>query len=434
MWKWAGILALTLLLVPKVSVAAEMGIDASTVFRFEERSAPQIDKSRVVPATQFVNVNVGKVADGNLSFHLSGWGRVDLADRSSHDGTFDGDIAYGYLMYRLPKGNGQVKAGRFFVYDVGPVEQLDGVSGRTDLARGFDISGFIGKPVKIDDYQDNRGNVIAGGRLGYRYGGKLDLGISALHEDGAWTRQYFPGGVGLKTEQKYRQLVGADLWLSPVNFLELNGRTSFDTVIGELAEQSYLLTIRPMKGLSVAAEFNEQQLGSYFSASSLPLTMFRPIPGTKVTSYGATASYAVSRPVELIADYKDTRYRSTGYGNSKRYGFGARVLLLERVRLGLGWHRLDSQLEALNSYHELHAYGMYSSGIFFASLDLIGHKYDHAMYGKDTAFEATLAAGCHVTPDVALSGDVTYGESPLVKSETRGMFKMNYNYETKGTR
>ena len=430
----AGALALALFFMPTISAASDLGINASTVFRFEERTAPGFEKNTVAPATQFVNVNLGKMADGNLSFHLSGWGRVDLAEQSSHDGTVEGDIAYGYLMYHLPKGNGQLKAGRFFVYDVGPVEQLDGVSARVDLQRGFDVSGFAGKPVKMDHYQDNRGNIIAGGRLGYRYGGKLDLGISALHEDGAWTRQYSPGGAGLRTEQKYRQLVGADLWLSPVRFMELNGRTSFDTVVGEVAEHSYLLTLRPLKAFSVAAEFNEQQLESFFSASSLPITMFRPIPGTRVTSYGATASYTVARPVELTGDYKETRYRSAGYGTSKRYGFGARILLLEKIRLGLGWHRLDSQVAAINSYDELHGYGVYNSGIFFAAVDLIGYKFDQSIYGKDSAFEATVSAGCRVTPEVALSGDVTYGKNPLMNSETRGMFKMNYNYETKGTR
>ncbi|KAF0215676.1 MAG: hypothetical protein FD174_4024, partial [Geobacteraceae bacterium] len=106
-----------LLLLPALAYAVDTEATGTTILRFEERSVPGFEKQKAVPATQFVGVDADKIGGGNLSLHLYGWGRVDLADRSTDEGTTDGNLTYGYLLYRLPKANGQVKAGRFFIYE-----------------------------------------------------------------------------------------------------------------------------------------------------------------------------------------------------------------------------------------------------------------------------------------------------------------------------
>lgn len=433
MRKITGIVALTLALLPQVTEAAEVGIDATTLFRFEERAVPGFAKENLVPATQFFTVDLGNTADGNLSFHLSGWGRVDLDERSASDNNPDGDLTYGYLLYALPQSNTQVKAGRFFVYDVGTVEQVDGISARIDLKHGFSGTVFGGKPVEQDDIRDNRGNFISGGRLGYR-SGWIDAGISALHEAEAWTREYQPGTGTLRILKKSRQLVGGDVWISPLHSVEMSGRVLYDQSVKDMAELSYLATWRPSKRLALTADYNRQQLDSMFAAGNFPITMFRPIADTTLTSYGGNVAFTVSKPLEIFADFRQLQYRSPGYGDSRRYGFGARLLLQERIRLGAAYRRLDAERSDMISYDEYHAYGIYSRASFSASLDLIAHRFDRSLYGRDYAFEATLATGYQVTPEVGVAGDVSYAKTPLMKSETRGVFKVNYNYETQGAR
>lgn len=434
MRKIAGLLALALTCLPQVSAAAaELGVDATTLFRFEERAVPGFEKETVVPATQFFTVDLGKTGDGNLSFHLSGWARVDMAERSATNDNPDADLTYGYLLYALPQANAQFKGGRFFVYDAGTVEQIDGVSARMDLQHGFNASLFGGKPVKQDDIKDNKGNFITGGRIGYR-SQLVDVGISALHEDGAWSRQYEPGTGILRTVRKYRELIGADVWAAPLQAVELTARALYDPVAGGISEQSYQASWRASRQLLLTADFNRNELDSMFSAGNFPITMFRPVAGTTLSSYGATASYTLTKPLEFFADYHEIRYHSAAYGNSKRYGFGARLLLQERVRLGAAYRRLDTSSGDLNSYDEYHAWGIYSRGSFSTSLDLIAHRFDRPIYGRDYAYEATVATAYQVSPQVGVAGDITYGKNPLLKTETKGIFKLNYNYETKGAR
>jgi hypothetical protein len=434
MRKIAGLLALAFAFLPQISeAAAELGVDATTLFRFEERAVPGFAKETVVPATQFFTVDLGKTGDGNLSFHLSGWARLDMAERSATDDNPDGDLTYGYLLYTLPQSNAQVKGGRFFIYDAGTVEQIDGLSLRMDLQRGFNASLFGGKPVKQDDFQDNKGNFITGGRIGYR-SDLFDAGLSVLHEEGAWSRRYEPGTTTLRTISKYRQLVGADLWAAPLHTLELNGRALYNPVTEEMAEQSYIATWRATKRLSLTADYNRYQLETMFSDGNFPMTMFRPIAGTTHSSYGTAATFTVSKPLEFFADYRDMRYRSAGYGNSKRYGFGARLLLQERIRLGAAYRRLDANRGDMISYDEYHAWGIYSRGSFSTSLDLITHRFDRSLYGRDYAFEATVAAGYQVSPEIGIAGDISYAKTPLMNAETRGVLKVNYNHQTKGAR
>ena len=434
MRKIAGLLALALTFLPQITeAAAELGVDATTLFRFEERVVPGFVKETVVPATQFFTVDLGKTGDGNLSFHLSGWARLDMAEQSATEDNPDSDLTYAYLLYTLPQSNAQVKGGRFFVYDAGTVEQVDGLSIRMDLQRGFNASLFGGKPVKQDDIRDNKGNFIAGGRIGYR-SHLFDAGLSALHEEGAWSRQYEPETGRLRTIKKYRELLGADLWTAPLQKLELNGRALYDPVTEDMAEQSYIATWRASKRLNLTADYNRYQLDSMFSDGNFPMTMFRPVAGTTHSSYGATATFTFSKPLEFFADYRDMRYNSAAYGNSKRYGFGTRLLLQERIRLGVAYRRLDASRGDMVSYDEYHAWGIYSRGSFSTSLDLITHRFDRPLYGRDHAIEATIAAEYRISPEISVAGDISYAKTPLMKAETRGVFKINYIYQTKGAR
>ena len=128
--------AASLLALSSAAFAADTALDATTIFRIEQREVSGSGKQDIMPATQFLGLDVDKLADGNLSLHLYGWGRADLGDKSYNNESIDGSLTYGYLQYRFKEANADVRAGRFFVREGIVNEQLDGVSARTELPLG----------------------------------------------------------------------------------------------------------------------------------------------------------------------------------------------------------------------------------------------------------------------------------------------------------
>jgi hypothetical protein len=424
-----GLTVALALFLPGVAGAADPGVSTTTLFRFEQRAFPGFAKQTVVPATEFIGADLD---NGNLSLHLYGWGRVDLADRSTNEGDTDGDLSYAFLRYRFSTANGEVRAGRFFINEGVAAEQVDGISARTDLKKGFTLALFGGAPVKLDRDSRSKGDYIAGGRGSWRLGGVCELGVSGLREGGVTINP----ANGAKDD---RDLLGGDIWLSPHRIVELNGHTFYNTSSDGLAEHSYLLAIKPHKAWSVSGTYNEQRFKEYFAFSNLR-SLFNPDNGGELKSYGGGVSWAVAAPVELLADYR--HYNRTGdvrvdrNGNSDRYGGDLRLTLSDRkVRAGLAYHRSDGAA-AFNSYHEARGYGLYDAPRYVASLDAIGQFYKNSISNRKEAFEVIASAGYRLVPELLLSGDISYGRNPQFDDEVRGVVRITYNYraESKGAK
>ena len=411
-------------LLPPLVCAADLELSSTTLFRFEQRAFPGFASQTAVPATQFLRVDLDKIGDGNLSLHLYGWERVDLADRSTSEGPNDGDLAYGYLNYRFPTANAEIKAGRFIVKEGIAAEDIDGVSARADLRNGFTLSLFGGAPVKLDRDPKSKGDYIAGGRGSYRLKGKLELGVSGLHE----------GGVTLNTADNAtydRQLVGGDIWLSPHRFIELNGHTFYNASTDGVAEHSYLLALKPSRIFSVSTIYNEQRFVNYFTFSNVR-SLFNPDNGGEVKSYGGGISWAIAAPLEMTADYRHYNRSSLvstdNNGNSGRYGVDARLTLLDKkLRSGLAYHRSDGA-NSFNSYNELRGYSLYDSGRYVTSIDAIAQFYKNSIFNRKEAFELIASGGYRILQDLLLSGEIGYSRNPQFSDDLRGVLKLTYNY------
>src|SRR5665647_727882 len=96
-------------------LAADVTVDSSTLFGIGQRDISGASKETLLPATQFLGITADKLADGNLSLHLYGWGRADLGDKSFNNEASTGSLTYGYLQYRFSKANANIRAGRLFV-------------------------------------------------------------------------------------------------------------------------------------------------------------------------------------------------------------------------------------------------------------------------------------------------------------------------------
>jgi len=412
--------------LPTVVSAADISIESTTMVRFKQVEISSSEEQDLQPATQFLGLDATKLANGNLSLHIHGWGRVDLADTSYGDSKSAGDLSYGYLRYRFDKAEADVRAGRFFFREGIVNEQVDGISSRTNLPFGFALSAFGGATVHTQDLfgenSDGKGDYLAGGRFNYRYSGLLDIGISGVYEDEAPTLSSHLNGSNRK--------LGGDIWFSPHKTVELVGHTTYNTESSDVAEHRYLLNLRPATDLVISGEFSDQRDQSRlytWALFSAPLIN----PNDKSRISGLTVSYGAAKPATLSLHYK---HYDRELGNADRYGGDLKLSFLENTfRSGLGYYYLDADEQfaitgtSSASYHNIRAYAMHDTKSYFAALDLNSQIFDEKINDEQAAYEASLSLGYHITPMLALSGDISYGKNPDYQDETRGLVRLTYN-------
>lgn len=412
--------------LPTVASAADISIESTTMVRFKQVEISSGNKQDLQPATQFLGLDATKLADGNLSLHIHGWGRVDLADASYGDNKSAGDLSYGYLRYRFDKAGADIRAGRFFFREGIVNEQVDGISARTNLPLGFAISAFGGATVHTQDLNgessDGKGDSLAGGRFNYRYSGLLDIGVSGVYEEEGPTLSSHANGSNRK--------IGGDIWFSPHKTVELVGHTSYNTETSDVAEHRYLLNLRPATDLMISGEFSDQRDQSRlytWALFSAPLIN----PNDKSRISGATVSYVVAKPATISLHYK---HYDREIGNADRFGGDLKLSFMENTfRSGLGYHYLDADKQfaitgtSSASYHNIRAYAMHDTKSYFAALDVNSQVFDEKINGEQAAYEASLSLGYHITPTLAISGDISYGKNPDYQDETRGLVRLTYN-------
>jgi hypothetical protein len=419
-------LLVCLVCLPVIALAAETEINTTTIIRLEERSIGGFKDQTLVPATQFLGADLNRLGDGNLSLHFYGWGRADLGDKSFNDNTLNGSLTYGYLQYRFGAANADTRLGRIFVRDGIVNEQVDGIGARTDLPLGFGISAFGGATVHtahlFGENSDGKGNAISGGRLNYRYRGMFELGLSGVYESSAPALTTRPNGN--------HRLVSGDIWLSPFAMVDLMGHTSYNTETSQVSEHSYLLTLKPLKPLTITGTFDDQHDRSYLYAWSM-FSAAALNPADRSRSIGSSVAYQVAKNLLLEADYKHYRREA---GSADRYGGEARFSFLDNVvRSGIGYHylRADSAFAIAGnpsaSYHTLRGWVMEDTATFFSALDLIGYFFKEKIYNENKALEAVVSLGYHLTPNLALSGDLSYGRNPDFNREVKGLIRLTYN-------
>lgn len=423
----SGLLALCLaLLVHSPLFAAEISVDADTIFRVERRDVSGGDKQNLETATQYIGLDAGKLADGNLSLHFYGWGRADLGDKSYNTDKTDSGLTYGYLRYRFNAANADVRAGRFFVREGIVNDQVDGINFHTDLPLGFGISMFGGATVHNDNLSrensDGKGDYLAGGRFNYRFKGMLELGISTVYEDTAPKLLYHANGN--------HRLVGGDIWLNPLTWLEIIGHSSYNTETSEFAEHSYLLNLIPSRQFTISTLFSQNNDQSYYyswaMASGADIN-----PDDTTTTIGTTVSYSVNNNVAISGDYK---HYDREAGSANRYGGDLKLKFMgNAVRAGIGYHYLDAgEAFAIDnnpsaSYQEARVYAMHDTKTYFSAIDLLGYFFKDEIYNEKQAVEAKFSLGYHFTPTLALSGDLSYGKNPQFTDETKGLIRLTYN-------
>lgn len=428
----------------------EVSVTSTTIAQLWTQDIPGFAKSTYTPATQFLGIDATSLGSESLSLHLFGWGRADLRDESTLRGKSSGDLSFGYLRYRFQQANAEVKAGRFSISQGAGVELVDGVSARTDLRGGFNISAFGGKPVTYKgmdalpqkDFEFQH-DFIMGSRLGFRVPKMGEVGVSFL-QDGTTAAK----DLDIPSPNDYtRKLVGGDIRLAPHAAVLLNGRTTLDVAhhsfaIGKrnrVAEHDYSLTVKTSELVTVTGDFVERNFQSYYAGSNFQ-SLFRQNERDKHRSYGGSVVVGSVSAWEVVADYRHI-HRDT-YGDANRLGGELRWNFPDRkIQTGLGYHHVsasdallvDGKVPSYSLSHgELRGFLMLEDGPWSLALDAIHHSFSDVnnphLAGRKALYEMVASLGFKTTENLKVSGDVAYGASTTPRNDMRGLLRVEYRF------
>jgi len=437
----------------------EVSVTSTTVAQYWKQEVPGFDKNTLAPATQFLGVDATNLGSEALSMHLYGWGMVDLADSSLLNGKkSDGYLTYGYLQYRFAQANAEVKAGRFTVNQGLAIEQVDGVSARTDLRGGFTFSVFGGRPVRYrtadpgsqSDYEF-QSDFLFGSRLSTRVFKFGEVGLSFL-QDGMTPDRH----LDASTPADYtRKQVGLDLRLSPFAMLDFTGRSVYDVAShpdqpagqdqkpSRIAEHDYTATVKVAPTLTLTGNFTERNFQAYFAGTNLP-SLFNQIERDAHRAYQGSVIWGSPTAFQVVADFRHT-HRDT-YGDANRFGGELRWASSDRKLLsGFGYHRVSADDVLMVgaivpsyslSHEEVRGWVMYEAGALFASLDGIFQTFDDKanvdLNGHTSIYQVVASAGIKAAENLKFSGDISYGANPFFSKELRGLLRAEYRFGSAG--
>lgn len=421
--QWAALVCATVLaglvFPPVPSRAAEIRLSSRTYLLYFERDLAGGETRTFAPLYEYVSADVRELGGHPVSFHFYGWGRQDLGDDTGSDDR-TGELGSAYLEYRHPTGNGEVRAGRFFLAEGAAAEILDGAFLKVRTSPGLGISVFGGIPVERTITGTDTGDSLYGGRVFFARAGIAELGVSYLLEKG-------------KFQGDNREVVGGDLWLRPGIPVELTGRTTYNVSTSALSSQRYVLRILPLRRVDLAVGYDEYRYRDLFQTALHPAFLSPSIDNNdKVRTIFGLADITIAEGVTLEAGVKQIRHDLADPGDALRGDLGIRVAYNDRKDLaGLSVAVVSADREE-NEYQEFRAFGSYSPGPFRLTLDALTQRYKRAVAGspiKD-AYQVTGSAGWQVASKMKVSGDLTYTRSPRFMEDYAGLVRVSLDLGT----
>ena len=394
-----------LVLVPINAPAASLAGSSNTYVQSRE----QADGTKLIPLYEYLDFNVQNMAGESVTAHFGGWYRYDINEQTTNK-----DVQYGYLSFKSKTANSMVNLGRVMVSEGVAAERVDGIYARTDLLANFGVSAFGGVPVETEiDLPGN--NVIYGARLSHQVPGVYRIGVSALKEE--------------KNKEDFRKEEGVDLWLSPVNKVELLGKSNYNIITKEWMEHNYVLVLGPFANLRLNTTVSSINYKSFFTGATTAAFFFQPgviDPNEKVKILGEEVSYGVTGDLNVSVDYNAYDYEIAG--NAKKIGGNIRYSVVKSGGAGLSVHKMDGGTDLLK-YSEYRVYGYKKIGKADITLDALDVRYDVARNNVKDAYSVTLAASYEVLERLNLGADIEYAKNPDFNKDVRGFLKLIYQFD-----
>jgi len=398
------------LVVPSPSSAATLLGDSSTYLQSRETT----DATKILSAYEYLDFDVQNLGNETISFHTGGWLRYDVKNEGSDNKT-NNDIQYSYLSLRSKTANSTVNLGRVMVFEGLAAERVDGAYAHTDLRGDFGMSAYAGVPVETTDIDLPGNSLIYGAHLTQQSAGLYRIGVSYLKEE--------------KNSEDFRKEEGIDLWVHPLDKVEINGRSNYNAATKEWMENTYNLILGSFGGLRLITDYSAISYKDYFIGATTAVFRLKAgilDPNEKASILGETASYDLTTAVNVSVDYKSYSYDIAG--NAKYLGGNLRYSVAQSGGAGLSYHRMEGDTDKLK-YNEYRAYVFKKMGKTDLAIDVIDVKYDTAVNGVTSAYSASLAAQYDLTESLKVGADVEYSKNPDFDKDVRAFLKAIYRFD-----
>jgi hypothetical protein len=399
------------LLLAGTARAADLSVSSSTYLRYYKQELASGNKNTFAPLYEYLSADATDLGGTSVAFHFYGWGRVDFADQTG-TGKESGDLGSAYLEYLHPKGNAQMKLGRFFLAEGVAVETLDGAFFKVTTPVGIGISGYGGVPVEHSILDNvSTGNSLYGGRIFFVRGGFVELGASYLKEKGPF-------------EGKDRELYGGDLWLRVAGPVELTGQAAYNRSTQAMASQRYAVRVVPGSRFDISAGYEAYSYKDLFQTSLHPAFLSPSVDNTdKVRTIFGVLDWEVVSGLTLELAAKNIRHDNVGTGNANRGEVGVRYTFNGKKDVfGLSAAAVTADQDK-NEYREFRGFATWSPAKFRFSLDALTQKYKKEIDGKKNATQVVASAGYKVLSSLSISGDLTYTQSPTFQKDYAGLLR-----------
>jgi len=97
-------------------MASDIEFTSEAILRVFESETESGVRTNGVPLYEYMTLDYGDPEEQRLSFHIHGWGRLDLGDSDIYEDNFDGELLYGYLEYQFPSRALNFKLGRQHIF------------------------------------------------------------------------------------------------------------------------------------------------------------------------------------------------------------------------------------------------------------------------------------------------------------------------------
>lgn len=406
-----GILIISFLAAfPVMSSAASMAGESRTYMQLRETA----DGSDLLPLYEYLDFSVRDLGSETISLHFGGWARYDLMDESFGDDNYRSEVQYLYLSLRGETGNTIVNLGRIMVFEGVAAERADGIYAHTDLPANFGVSAYYGAPVETGIGKLGS-NSVYGGRLSHQSADIYQIGVSYLKEE--------------KDNSELREEEGIDLWLHPVNKVDIVGKSVYNSDTSGWREHTYNLILSPFEKLRLTTEASWINYEDYFTGATLSAFSFQPSAlnsGEGVRILGEDVALSLTDTMKVSVDYKTYDYDIAG--NARYYGGALKYAVADSGEAGLTIHRMDGDTDR-HKYTEYRLYGLKKINKMDITLDLMAVSYDTPISGEDDAYSASMIAGYNLTEKLRMGADIMYGKNPDFDEDVRVFFKAIYSFD-----
>lgn len=401
------VLALAFLLLPSTAFATGASVTSRTYLQLRET----VTERNVAPLYEYLDLRVDNIADRDVSFHAGGWLRVELGDERFRNDDYENEFNYAYVSVGIRKA-ALINLGRVYVFEGAVAEQIDGAYGKADLPSGFGVSVFGGSPVE-EKSGDIDSNGIYGARVSLQGYGVYTIGVSYLKQEGD------DGGFD-------REEQGIDIWVSPLNTVEVQGLSRYNYETSGWMEHAYYLTLIPSDALRINGEYSFANYEHFFTGPTL--SVFTPVeldPDEEISTVGGSVDYMFyGNSTTATVEYRHHAYDIMGdadlYGGLLRYSSGD-------YSAGLSVHRMDGGTEKLE-YNQYRVYASKDFGKADVTLDFFDVQYDEEINSVEHAYAIAAAVGYDINPRARAGVDMEFSENPFFDEEFKAFFKFIYRF------